>query len=122
MKLDKAFQDKFLSYLDGLSKDEIISIIEEPAVDVGFLANVISFNNIIDMYNHYSIGNIHNDYFSNISSNYEIRYLINIRMRNHYNDVFNLILNKKEPIGLGDNIIEEEYAIAANDSRYAIAA
>lgn len=124
MKLDKDFQNKFFSYLDSLSKEEIISIIEKPTVNVDFLDRVMSFSNIDDMYKYYSINTTHNDYFSNILSlSCNINYLVNIKSVNYYNGVLNSVLNKKDLTSLGDNcIIEEEYTIAANDNRYAIAA
>lgn len=122
MKLDKDFQNKFFSYLDSLSKEEIISIIEKPTVNVDFLTKIMSFSNIDDMYKYYSINTAYNDYFSNILS-CNINHLVNIKSRNYYNSVLNSVLNKKYLTGLGDNsIIEEEYTIAANDNRYAIAA
>ena len=122
MKLDKDFQNKFFSYLNSLSKEEIIGIIEKPTVNVDFLARVMSFSNIDDMYKYYSINTTYNDYFSNILS-CNVNYLVNVKSRNYYNGVLNSVLNKKFLAGLGDNgIIEEEYTIAANDDRYAIAA
>lgn len=122
MKLDKDFQNKFFSYLNSLSKEEIIGIIEKPTVNVDFLARVMSFSNIDDMYKYYSINTTYNDYFSNILS-CNVNHLVNIKWRNYYNGVLNSVLNKKYLAGLGDNgIIEEEYTIAANDDRYAIAA
>lgn len=122
MKLDKDFQNKFFSYLNSLSKEEIIGIIEKPIVNVDFLARVMSFSNIDDMYKYYSINTTYNDYFSNILS-CNVNHLVNVKSRNYYNGVLNSVLNKKYLAGLGDNgIIEEEYTIAANDDRYAIAA
>lgn len=122
MKLDKDFQNKFFSYLNSLSKEEIIGIIEKPTVNVDFLARVMSFSNIDDMYKYYSINTTYNDYFSNILS-CNVNHLVNVKSRNYYNGVLNSVLNKKYLAGLGDNgIIEEEYTIAANDDRYAIAA
>ena len=122
MKLDKDFQDKFFSYLSSLSKEEIIDIIEKPTVNVDFLARVMSFSNIDDMYKYYSINTTYNDYFSNMLS-CNVNHLVNVKSRNYYNGVLNSVLNKKYLAGLGDNgIIEEEYTIAANDDRYAIAA
>jgi hypothetical protein len=122
MKLDKDFQNKFFSYLNSLSKEEIIGIIEKPTVNVDFLARVMSFSNIDDMYKYYSINTTYNDYFSNILS-CNVNHLVNVKSSNYYNGVLNSVLNKKYLAGLGDNgIIEEEYTIAANDDRYAIAA
>lgn len=40
MKLDKDFQDKFLSYLNGLSEEEFLAIIENPTVNVDFLMHL----------------------------------------------------------------------------------
>ena len=40
MKLDKDFQDKFLSYLNGLSDEEFLAIIENPTVNVDFLMHL----------------------------------------------------------------------------------
>lgn len=122
MKLDKDFQNKFFSYLNSLSKEEIIGIIEKPTVNVDFLTKVMSFSNIDDMYRYYSINTTYNDYFPNILS-CNINHLVNIKSKNYYNSVLNSVLNKKYLTGLDDNgIIEEEYTIAANDNRYAIAA
>ncbi|XWY22417.1 hypothetical protein ACNGTP_04550 [Bisgaard Taxon 45] len=122
MKLDKDFQDKFFSYLNSLSKDEIISIIEEPTVNVDFLAGIISFNNIDEMYKHYSINTMYNKCFSDVLS-YNIPHLVNIKSRNYYNCVLSSVLSRRNLASFSDSsIIEEKYAIAANDNRYAIAA
>ena len=40
MKLDKDFQDKFFSYLNGLSDEELLDIIENPTVNVDFLMHL----------------------------------------------------------------------------------
>lgn len=121
MKLDADFQKKFFSYLNSLSKEEIISIIDEPEVNVDFLANVISFNNIVDMYKYYSANTTYNDYFCYNIFNCNINHLINVKSKNYYNSILNSVLNKKDLTSLGSNIIEE-YTNAANDNRYAIAA
>ncbi|MCQ9327916.1 hypothetical protein [Pelistega suis] len=120
MKLDKIFQDKFFSYLNSLSKEEIINIIEEPTVNVDFLANIISFNNVIDMYEYYSVNNRSNRYFSSALSG-NIHCPVTIKTTSSYQDMLDSILNKKESIN-NNSITEEEYSIAANDDRYALAA
>lgn len=44
MKLDKDFQDKFISYLNGLSNEEFRAIIDNPTVNVDFLTCINSSN------------------------------------------------------------------------------
>lgn len=44
MKLDKDFQDKFISYLNGLSNEKFCAIIDNPTVNVDFLTHINSSN------------------------------------------------------------------------------
>lgn len=56
MKLDEDFQNKFFTYLNNLSKEEIINIIKKPTVNVNFLTNIedeahkLKWNKRMDLY------------------------------------------------------------------------
>lgn len=119
MKLDKEFQERFLSYLNNLSKDEFLNIVDNPTVNVDFIPSVFLSKSIDELYNclssvKYTDSILFLDERINFISNVSYTRSPECKL-----ELFGFFSSRFDLMNLSK---DEEYETAANDALYALAA